>query len=250
MNDSTANQRFLLVIPCFREDARLRSFLADLCPALADLPGTILVVDDGSGLEARAITHAIVEKQRENFPNLLPMVALEHNAGKGGAIYEGWKHHNGAGWLAFVDADGASSAGETRRLLTLALGQTAITAIFAARIRMLGKSIRRSLSRHLTGRVFATMVSNVLHLDAYDTQCGLKIVPRAAYERIAPLLQTRNFAFDVELLAALLDAGYSVREEPIDWRDVPGSKVHLFRDSWNMFRELGRIRKRRRGWNL
>jgi len=35
-----------------------------------------------------------------------------------------------------------------------------------------------------------------------------------------------------------------VIEFPVDWRDVPGSKVNLLRDSWRMAREVFRIRRR------
>ena len=251
MSEDAASQRFLLVIPCFREAARLQAFLSRLCPRLADLPGEILVVEDGSGPAASAITRAIVERQRDRSVNLLPMLALENNRGKGGAVYEGWSRHNGAEWLAFVDADGASPAVEVRRLLLLALGKPDhTTAIFASRIRMLGKTIRRSLSRHLTGRIFVTLVSNLLRVNAYDTQCGLKVVPRLTFETVLPVLYTRNFAFDVELTVALLDAGFAIEEVPIDWHDVPGSRVSLVRDSWRMFRELWAIKKRRSGWNF
>jgi hypothetical protein len=37
-----------------------------------------------------------------------------------------------------------------------------------------------------------------------------------------------------------------VEEFPVDWHDVPGSKVHLLRDSFRMGREILRIRNRLR----
>jgi hypothetical protein len=106
---------------------------------------------------------------------------------------------------------------------------------------MLGRMVERSLKRHLSGRIFATLVSNLGSVPAYDTQCGLKFVKADVYKKIAPFLQCQGFAFDVELCLLLRKFGCSILEFPVDWRDVPGSKVSLIRDSWRMALEVRRI---------
>jgi hypothetical protein len=115
---------------------------------------------------------------------------------------------------------------------------------------MLGRNVDRLFKRHLLGRVFATLVSELLDIPVYDSQCGLKIVPRRAYESVAAKLQIKDFAFDVELMVALLDTGCQIEEVPIDWSEVPGGKVKLFRDSWRMARDVLRIRSGRSAWRL
>jgi dolichyl-phosphate beta-glucosyltransferase len=65
-----------------------------------------------------------------------------------------------------------------------------------------------------------------------------------AYQKIAPFLQCQGFAFDVEVCLLLGKFGCSVMEFPVDWRDVPGSKVSLIRDSWRMAMEVKKIVKR------
>jgi len=69
-----------------------------------------------------------------------------------------------------------------------------------------------------------------------------------AFERIQEHLVIRGFAFDVELMVALLDTGCPIREIPIDWREIAGGKVNLLRDSWLMARDVMRIRSRRYVW--
>jgi hypothetical protein len=90
----------------------------------------------------------------------------------------------------------------------------------------------------------------LLGVAVYDSQCGLKLIPKVAYEAVADRLRIKGFAFDVELMVALLDTGYSIHEIPIDWSEVPGGKVKLFRDSWRMARDVLRIRSGRSAWRL
>jgi dolichyl-phosphate beta-glucosyltransferase len=88
----------------------------------------------------------------------------------------------------------------------------------------------------------------MLRIPVYDSQCGLKLVPRLAYEHVAKRLTIMRFAFDVELMVALLDTGCEIREIPIDWHETAGGKVHLVRDSWRMARDVAHIRARRKVW--
>ncbi len=237
--------RVLLVIPCFRESERIRPFLASLHTELSgDGAVTVLVVEDGGGPEEQEKMRAIVEAFRPQWPGLRPLLALNENVGKGGAVYAGWNTHEDHQWLAFVDADGSCAAYEVRRLIELAKAKPD-TALFASRICMLGKHIRRDFHRHLIGRVYATVVSETLRIPVYDSQCGLKLLPATAFEKIRPLAHVPGFAFDVELLCLLLDSGCPVHEVPIDWHETPGGKVRLIHDSLRMFRDVLAIRQRR-----
>jgi hypothetical protein len=236
-----------LVVPCYRESARIGGFLLELCRGMTDLGGVkIQVVEDGSDAEEAALMSNVVDTLRADFPCLLPLNALPGNLGKGGAVYAGWADHGGAEWLGFVDADGACSANEVARLISQLPNPCPMpSAFFASRIKMLGRKVERLLKRHLVGRVYATLVSELLDIPVYDSQCGLKLVPRMAYERVADRLEITGFAFDVELMVALLDNGCRIEEVPIDWSEVPGGKVKLFSDSWRMARDVWRVRRKR-----
>ncbi len=118
-------------------------------------------------------------------------------------------------------------------------------ALFASRVLMLGRQVTRDFHRHLLGRVYATLVSSLLQIPIYDSQCGFKLIPGSAWEKVRQKLQIGGFAFDVELLVALLDSGIKVTELPIDWHETPGGKVHLIRDSYRMYRDVLRVRKLR-----
>ncbi len=242
--------RVHIVIPAFREGGRIPGFLGELCEEMGKIKGaTVRVVDDGSGAEETALMRALIDKQREASPCLLPLLELEENLGKGGAVYAGWRVAPDADVLGFVDADGSCPAVEVARLAAMA-GAERGTAIFGSRLMILGKSVERKLLRHVMGRVYATLVSSLFKIPVYDSQCGLKFVPAEAFRANEALLRSAGFAFDAELLVVLIDAGIPVKEEPIDWKEMAGGHVSLFRDPLRMARDLFAIRRRRkeRGW--
>jgi dolichyl-phosphate beta-glucosyltransferase len=53
-----------------------------------------------------------------------------------------------------------------------------------------------------------------------------------------------GFAFDVELLYLAKKAGLRLREVPVRWNHVEGSKINLVHDSIRMFREVLALRRR------
>lgn len=240
--------RVHLVIPCYVESGRIVAFLEELCRLSAREGGvSILIVEDGSGAEEQRKIQELSDRLRKDHSHLRPPLMLPANLGKGGAVHAGWKAHQGEEWLGFVDADGASPAGETMRLIALARERRdGERALFASRTHLLGHHIERHWHRDVIGRVHAMIASVLLGIHVHDSQCGLKLVPRSAYERVAPLLQVEDFGFDIELLAALVDSGCEVEEVPIDWHEVRGGKLRLFRDAWKMFRDILIVRQRRK----
>jgi glycosyltransferase involved in cell wall biosynthesis len=239
--------RTLLVIPAYRESQRLPAYLATLLPALKDAGSatSVLVVDDGSGpSEVQALRKAL-DTLAASYSQLLPPLFLPGNRGKGAAVREGWNQSGDHQLLAFVDADGSIPAGEVLRLLYLMENsQQTNTALFSSRIKMLGHTIQRHFHRHLLGRVYASLIGLLLKVPVYDSQCGFKIIRTEIWPRTRTDLSEDGFAFDVDLLLALRKQGVRVREIPIDWCDIAGSKVCLLRDSFRMFMAILRLRRR------
>ncbi|RBP45329.1 glycosyltransferase involved in cell wall biosynthesis [Roseimicrobium gellanilyticum] len=240
--------KILLVIPCYNESGRIGPFLSELCALAEPLGSTsILVVEDGSSPEEQDRLRELVNATRMKYPFVREPLLLSSNLGKGGAVYAGWLAHQSEEWLGFVDADGACSASETVRLARLLIGgQTSVDAIFASRIQMLGHRIQRHLHRHIIGRIYATIVSILLDIPVHDSQCGLKFIRRSAYARVFPTLEVKDFGFDIELMAALTDSGAIIEEMPIDWHEVRGGKLRLFRDALCMLGDVLQVRRRRR----
>ncbi|MGH8048170.1 MAG: glycosyltransferase [Chthoniobacterales bacterium] len=237
----------LLVIPHFRHLEQLGDFLPTLVDHLAtDI--SILVSDDGSGSQTATALGQLIAAQRSrtgiSLSRIPPPLIAPQNHGKGHAVYAGWRTATSQKWLAFVDADGAVSVGEINRAWNyLREAEPAPDVLIASRIAALGRTVERSHYRHLSGRVFATIASLVSGLTVYDSQCGLKFIRRAAFEKIAAFAKAERFAFDIELLMLAAASGCRIEEFPIDWRHMPGGKVSVVRDSIPMLLELLRARR-------
>ncbi|MDX6767740.1 MAG: glycosyltransferase [Candidatus Methylacidiphilales bacterium] len=245
----TAPLKFLLAIPAYRESRRLPVYLGKLAEALErQFPGArIQVVDDGSGEAEQNLLREKIKPIAAQYSCLLETIWLEENKGKGGAVLTAWDRGNDYPYLGFVDADGAVSPEEVCRVASL-LGGDGDPVFFGSRIKMLGRSITRTTARHFMGRFFAFLVGVMIDPGIYDSQCGLKFIPQAGFQAVRGRLRGHRFAFDVELLAALKTSGWPVLEVPIDWEDVPGSKVRLMRDTIRMVTSLWQIRKERLAW--
>ncbi len=237
--------RIHFVIPAYNESLRLPGYLEALLPAIdaSALDISIQIIENGSDQEDIDRLTSSIQHLSENYYFLLPIEHLPSGRGKGKAIHHGWKMSPEADLLGFVDADGSISAGELIRLCRLAASQPD-HALFGSRITLLGKTIKRSPLRHLAGRFFANIVRLVTGIPIHDSQCGVKLVPSDWFYRVQHHLSESGFLFDVELLYQLRRSGIPIREEPIDWQDVPGGHISLLRDSWAMLWGLLRLKKR------
>jgi len=238
---------FHLVIPAFEESDRLPPYLSDLAGRLKGQAyrATILVVDDGSEPQEQARLRELIGRLRQTSDLILEPLFLERNKGKGYAVRAGWLAGGGARWMAFADADGATPAYEIVRVFdSIYRNGDARRCYFGSRIRMLGRAVKRPILRHALSRMYASLVGILINDHVYDSQCGFKVLSGEAFATIAAGLQENRFAFDSELIAALSEARYPLEEIPVDWRDVPGTKLSFFRDSSRMVTSLFVIHRR------
>lgn len=243
----------ILVIPCYNEEHRLpveelRRFRSD------DARVEMLFVNDGS----RDGTLGLLQSLAAEDPSRFSVLNLERNSGKAEAVRRGILAalERGPDFVGFWDADLATPLSELPSFLAVFAANPSIEMVFAARVRLLGRSISRNPSRHYVGRVGATLISSSLGLAVYDTQCGAKLFRASEPMRAIfaePFLS--RWIFDVEIIARFVrqrgrDAAASaIYELPITaWHDVKGSKVkstdfiRALRDLWKIHRAYNRRR--------
>ncbi len=168
-----------------------------------------------------------------------------------------WRR-SGAGLdiVGFWDADLATPLDTVDDFLALAAKRPEIEVLLGARVKLMGRDIRRQAWRHYLGRVFATAASLTLGLPVYDTQCGAKLfrVNEATAAAFGQPFRSR-WIFDVELLARYLAQPVGPGEPPRQariyelavpaWHHVPGSKLR-WTDYLRSFFDLAVIHHRYR----
>lgn len=223
-------QPTVLVIPCYNEQERLD--LASIKTALCQDEGLCLCfVDDGSTDD----TYSVLQAFREGFPARVTVLQHKTNRGKGEAVRFGVLHAIDSmepGSIGYWDADLATPLDQLKEFSLEANRYSDWLALLGCRHQRLGTDIRRSILRHYIGRIFASIVSPLLNLPIYDTQCGAKIFrPKLAQQIFMKPFYTR-WCFDVEVLARILsiygvdETSRRVVEIPLrKWRDIPHSKI-------------------------
>ncbi len=237
-----------LVVPCYNEAHRLD--VASLRSFLAEGTGVhLLFVDDGS----RDRTVEVLESLRAGYEDRASILRCPKNGGKAEAVRLGVLHaldRFTPVFVGFWDADLATPLDALLRFAETFAQNPAIEMIFGARVQLLGRHIERRAARHYAGRVAASIISALLRMKIYDTQCGAKLFRVTSETRqifADPFLS--KWVFDVEILAryqALLGRTPEhleqlIYEYPLEkWTDVGGSKVRA-RDFLISFIDLFRI---------
>eukprot|EP01113_Clastostelium_recurvatum_P041531 TRINITY_DN6611_c0_g1_i1.p1 TRINITY_DN6611_c0_g1~~TRINITY_DN6611_c0_g1_i1.p1 ORF type:complete len:125 (-),score=21.62 TRINITY_DN6611_c0_g1_i1:21-395(-) len=101
---------------------------------------------------------------------------------------------------------------------------------------------RRSFLRNVLMWGFHILVSVLGVRGIKDTQCGFKLFSRRAAQQIFPNLHIERWAFDFELLYLAQSMKIPIVEVPVNWEEVPGSKLSPFASSVQMAIDLVRVR--------
>ncbi|KAK4134377.1 glycosyltransferase family 2 protein [Trichocladium antarcticum] len=216
----------------------------------------ILIVDDGS--RDRTVEVALAFSHQHGLHDILRVIKLVRNRGKGGAVTHGLRHVRGQ-YAVFADADGASRFSDLGRLTEgcedVVDGSNRGVAI-GSRAHLVGSEavVKRSAIRNLLMRSFhfiLTILTPPATSRIRDTQCGFKLFSRAALPHIVPYMHAEGWIFDIEMLMLAESApatpvlasdgsvigtsyGIKVAEVPVGWHEVDGSKMSLVQDSVKM----------------
>jgi hypothetical protein len=233
----------ILVTPVWKDSARLAVFGRELADELARRGSSIhwIIADDGSG----ASEVERLGRLRDEFSEVYPHVGVHPAAahyGKGSVVREAWALEPAAAWLAFVDADGSVGASDMLDLIGQA--QSSGQSLIAIRKNTESTRVEEGIFRWIRHHGFLLACRLILGIRSEDTQCGAKVLKGADYRRIADQLVEPGLAFDAELLGVMTRHGLRWNEVPVNWVRKGGSRIHAFRDAWEMLIALFRIRAR------
>jgi glycosyltransferase involved in cell wall biosynthesis len=228
----------LLLIPAYNEETRIEPVLRDYAGFFQEhYHGKFQMVVILNG--CKDDTLGVVQRAAREFFSISHL-DFPAPIGKGGALIEGLKLAPLADLIGYVDADGATPP---RAFLDLVKKSGAADCVIGSRW-MPGAVIHQSQTGHrqFASRVFHFIVQLLFWMNIRDTQCGAKVMRRAAAEKIHPALRIADMAFDINLLYSMKRAGFRILEVPTEWTDKAGSKVALARSSLTMFLSVVRVR--------
>ena len=229
-----------VIIPAYNEEDRILWTLTETMGYLAkqSYAAEILVVSDGS----RDGTGEVVRGYAP--PGNVRLRFLEYfpNRGKGYAVRYGMLHGEGA-VVMFMDADYAVPMDAVEPGLALIADGCDIAMASRA---LAGSRVmhHQNRARELSAKLYTLIQNGYLGISYPDTQCGFKLFTRAAARDLFPRQKLNSVIFDPEILWLAKRRGYRVRQFPVDWTHVEGSRIQYdsLKKSLFVFQELFRIR--------
>lgn len=247
---SDAPTKYLsLIVPAYNEALRIEGMLNEALKYLmerekdAKFTFEIIIVDDGSRDSTARVAMNYVEKYGSDVVRLLKLSA---NQGKGGAVQQGMLHARGQ-YLLMVDSDGATRIedfGLLEEKVKLA-AQDGMGIAVGSRAQYEKKALaERAWYRNILMLGFHFLVSTLCVRGIRDTQCGFKLFTRRAAQYVFPNQHLRRWSFDVELLylAQHHNPSIPIEEVPVRWMEIAGSKLNVATATLQMGRDLFVIR--------
>ncbi len=228
-----------IIIPALNEEKRLPATLETIRVFLNQQKylSEVLVVDSGSSDRTLQIA--------QDFAGSNPVVRVLHEEqrGKGRAVRAGMLAARGK-YRFFGDADLSMPIEEINRFLPPQLPDPQV--VIASR--EVAGSVRYGEPeiRHLSGRVFNTLVRWIALPGLQDTQCGFKLFRNDIAEDVFQRQTIFGWTFDVEVLYIARLHGYTITEVGVPWYYNADSKVRMWQDAWNMVTDLIQIRRNAR----
>ena len=230
-----------IVIPAYHESERIGRPLNTILEYISTtgLNAEIIVVDDGSS----DATSDVAKEALATMPNVdSTVVRYEPNRGKGFAVKTGLQKAQ-ADIALFTDADLSTPISEMPKLIDpIKAGEFDVTFGSRAMDRSL-IGTHQPWRREQGGKVMNLIIRKMSGLNFQDTQCGFKAFSMPKFRPLLDMMTIDRFGFDVEFLFVAQYNGLRLKEVPVRWNDVAGSKVSVFRDTRRMISELAQIRR-------
>jgi glycosyltransferase AglD len=193
----------------------------------------VIIAEDGS-------TDGTAERAKE-IASQNPKVRHIHREkrlGRGTALNNAFKQSSGE-VLVYMDLDLAT---DLEYLKPLVEAITVEGYDFSTGSRMLRESkAERTTSRSISSKTYNFLVRRMLSSKLHDHQCGFKAFKRESLMQIIDKVEATHWFWDTEIMVRAQRKGYKVKEIAVEWKSGKDTKVSLFKDSWNMFRQIIRL---------
>jgi glycosyltransferase involved in cell wall biosynthesis len=230
-----------IIIPFFNESKRVNSHIAILKDIINCHSVDIIYVDDGSSDN----TATILEKELKTIDSndfSYKVLIQESNQGKGFAVKRGVAEASST-YCLYTDFDFSIDPMQISTFYNIALTANGPVIVMASRRKDSDVVKAQSILRKLFGRVFNHMMKLIINIPFQDTQCGFKLFDTETAKEIFAKLETKGFAFDVEVIKRAFDKNVTIIEKGVAiTNDDENSTVNIFVDPIKMLWELLKLR--------
>jgi len=232
-NDKTI--QVSLVLPAYNEIDCLDPAIEKTIQALKQFAASfeIIIAEDGS--TDGTAEHAKKIAKKSPF---IRDIHRDQRLGRGTALNNAFKQSRGQ-VLVYMDLDLAT---DIKFLKPLVQAITLENYDFSTGSRMMPESkAERTFRRSISSKTYNFLVRHILGSKLRDHQCGFKAFNREAVLGLLDEVEAKHWFWDTEILVRAQHHGLKVKEIAVEWKSGKGTKVNLFKDSWNMFRQIMRL---------
>jgi polyprenyl-phospho-N-acetylgalactosaminyl synthase len=213
-----APDKIWIVVPAYRESARIRGTLEELVPRYDN----IVVVNDGSPDDTGAVARSCG----------VWVVSHPINRGQGAALQTGidFALLHGADLIVTFDGDGQHDPADIPAMLAPVQSGAADLALGS---RFLGRTVGMPLSRRIVLKLAVLFTRIVSRIAVTDTHNGFRVFSRSAAQAIR--IRQDRMAHASEILDEIRRLGLRYREVPVTIR-YSTATLEKGQSSWNAVR--------------
>jgi dolichyl-phosphate beta-glucosyltransferase len=169
---------------------------------------------------------------RQHIPDKFRILELATNQGKGAAVKNGMLAAQGE-YVFFLDADGSTAIEEIDEFIPTFSPE--IDIYMAVRT----KKHFAPFKRVFFGKGYIKLANFLLGLTISDFTCGFKCYRLEAARKVFSRQLLKNWSFDAEDIFIAKKVGCKIKEIPVYWKHVGGSKVKVLKNiivcGWDLF---------------
>ncbi len=218
------NNKLQIVIPALNEEESIESIIQRCIAARPTIIADTFIDEIGITVVSDGSTDNTVPFAQK-YTDDIHLIIFEKNRGYGAAIKEGWQQSD-AEYLSFLDADGTC---EPLFFINLAKLMEKDNADIVLGSR-LNENSEMPLIRRIGNTIFAVLLSIFASNRIKDTASGMRIVKRAALDRIMPLPDGLHFTPAMSA-RAVLSSDLAISETDMPYKEREGeSKLSVVKD--------------------
>ena len=233
--NSDADKDVSIVFPAYNEVDYIPIAVEKAVNALNEFSNSyeIIIAEDGSVDGTAELSEQLSQKY-----TYIKHIHGEKRLGRGTALNNAFRQSRGR-VIVYMDLDLATNIKHLKPLVESILVEGFD---FATGSRMLPESkVERTLRRSISSKTYNFLVRSMLGSKLRDHQCGFKAFRREPTLQLINDVGANHWFWDTEILVRAARKGYKLKEIPVEWKSGRKTKVNLFKDSYNMGKQVFKL---------